>query len=143
MKSLIIFCLSVAIAASGCKSHGLSGVIATKGIVLQAEQLKNSEDAPDILYLKIKILVDASQSNSSTADLNNTMWYKTDSCFYLIKNNVRISASLLQPVAGGVSGVYEYLAEFESGQQQPTDHLSLAFYDKNISRKEYLIKLKD
>jgi len=110
------------------------------GIRLQVVQLQNPEGTvPDVITCKARLLPDVSLINDKQANINNAMIYRMDSCFYLQHGTKKIYASLVQPIANGVSGTYEYLIEFESVMQGADP--DFIYQDKYLNHKKYSLKL--
>ncbi|WP_139112905.1 hypothetical protein [Mucilaginibacter sp. PPCGB 2223] len=85
-----------------------------------------------------KQLIEEKSSNQKTA-----LYYKMDSCFYIAEGLKKNYAVMVQPVANGVSGTYEYLLEFENGNAPQADTINLIYNDKYINQKSYSLKITD
>jgi hypothetical protein len=75
--------------------------------------------------------------------LQDILWYKTDSCFYMTKDNADIQPELVQPVASGIANCYEYMVLFNDEIPSLSNgaYLEFVFNDRHITREKYIIRL--
>jgi len=71
------------------------------------------------------------------------LYYQMDSCFYLLNGTKKIYASLVQPIANGINGSYEYLLQFEKPPIGEMNQIVPVYQDKYINGKCYDLKTND
>jgi hypothetical protein len=125
---------------TSCKLHKSTPYeTAGNGITLQVIQLENSPGDANVFTYKARLIPDALLLNEKNAYSKNAMMYKMDSCFYLQSGTKKIYASLVQPIANGVSGTFEYLLEFEAAAGSNASEF--VYKDKYLNQKKYSLKL--
>ena len=139
-NSLKILLCAASLFTISCKTHQneLHETSGT-GIKVQIIQLKKSDGDASVVTYKARLVPDASLLNEKSLISKDAMIYKMDSCFYLQSGPEKIYASLVQPIANGVSGTFEYLLEFEMapGSAKP----DFIYQDKYLNHKKYSLKL--
>jgi hypothetical protein len=113
--------------------------ISSNGVRLQIIQLENPAGGdPQAVTYKARLIPDKSLLDQKNAVSKSAMIYKMDSCFYLQSRTKKIYASLVQPIANGVSGTYEYLIEFETPISTGYDFI---YQDRYLNQKKYSLAL--
>jgi len=100
----------------------------------------SSKDEQAVSY-RARLIPDKKLMEGKTREEKNSLYYQMDSCFYFTVAGVKTYAALVQPIANGVSGSYEYLLQFEKPKLINTDTLSLVYQDKYINKKTYDVRL--
>jgi hypothetical protein len=72
--------------------------------------------------------------------IKTRLWYNMDSCFYLEAGKKKIYASLIQPIANGVAGSFEYMLSFENDARDD-GNWSFIYQDKYLNKKKYALRI--
>lgn len=123
-----------------CKQR--SGVSQTKDgdMVVQVMQLPRSAgDNNDDISYKVRIIPSKTLMEGKATVDKNGLYYRMDSCFYIKNGGKKQYPDLVQSVANGISGTYEYLLQFEK-DDQPADSIDMVYQDRYINKKAYLIR---
>jgi hypothetical protein len=136
-NSLLIF---ISILASCGHKNAAFREVKDRDLTIQVMQLKDAEDDHTISY-KARLLPDKKLLESKSKDEKQALYYTMDSCFYINTGNTKIYAALVQPIANGVSGSYEYLLQFEKDKDLKTDTIALVYQDRYINKKTYSLKM--
>ena len=122
---------------TGCKSgHPAAREIDDRDMDVQVVLLDSTPGNGNTY--KARLIPDKKLFDEKDAVSKNAMIYKMDSCFYLQSGTKRVYASLVQPVANGITGTFEYLLEFEKNDGNSWDFV---YQDKYINHKKYSLKL--
>jgi hypothetical protein len=141
MKGRIILGIISIVSLLSCKHKGKLNEIKDKDISFQVIQLKDkAEDGTGLSY-KARLLPDRKLIEALTKENKEALYYRMDSCFYIQNGNNKIYAAMVQPIANGISGSYEYLLDFELDRRQKEDTINLVYRDKYINHQEYQLKI--
>lgn len=102
----------------------------------------SSNDQHSISY-RARLIPDKQLMEGKTREEKNALYYQMDSCFYFTVGGVKTYAALVQPIANGVSGSYEYLLQFEKPKLLNTDTMSFVYQDKYINKKTYDVRMAE
>jgi len=135
-----LICLTV---LASCK-HAKQPMEAKDGdLTVQIMAMDDSSNDEHSVSYRARLIPDKRLMEGKTRDEKNALYYKMDSCFYFINGGVKTYASLVQPIANGVSGSYEYLLQFEKTPPLNTDTLNFVYQDRYINKKNYGIKMPE
>lgn len=137
-RSLII-AATIVLALSCHKGGQQVKEIKDKELTLQVSPLKDND--AEALNYKARLTFDKQAAAGMTREVINKYYYKMDSCFYIKSGNGKQYADLVQPVANGVSGSYEYLVEFASGPAVTGDSINMVYQDRYTSHKQYQLTI--
>jgi hypothetical protein len=71
------------------------------------------------------------------ASSKTALMYRMDSCFYLQAGKKIIYAALVQPVANGLSGTFEYLVSFDSVEAEKEGY-KVVYHDRYLNKAKYV-----
>jgi len=138
MKKAILILSLIILASCG---HGNSSFSEIKDHDLTIQVMQLKDDGDSIITYKARLTPDKQLLETKSKDEKQALYYTMDSCFYINKGNIKIYAALVQPIANGVSGSYEYMLQFEKDKKLNTDSINLVYQDKYINRKTYSLKM--
>jgi hypothetical protein len=111
------------------------------GMTIQLRKVKNSPDDAGVLTYATRLIPEKVLLSSSDNKLNTALWYHMDSCFYLQAGERKIYAAIIQPIANGVTGTFEYLLSFDAAGMR-NHRWSLVYQDKYLNHKKYTLSLE-
>ena len=142
MRALIITGILSIMIMGSCRHKDRSfKEIIGNGLTIQVEQLKNVENDSTGITYKARLIPDKQIMEGKTQQEKTALYYRMDSCFYIADGNKKVYASMVQPIANGVAGSYEYLLGFELNSQERKDSIDMIYQDKYINRQTYRLKL--
>jgi len=112
-----------------------------KELTLQVSVLKDKAPGDESLTCKARIIPAKELAANETTEQKRLLNYKMDSCFYIKEGNNKNYASMVQAIANGVSGTYEYLLVFDPDQKVRTDSVDLIYQDRYINHKLYNLRI--
>ncbi|MDB5146545.1 MAG: hypothetical protein JWQ57_565 [Mucilaginibacter sp.] len=130
--------LMIILLIQGCKTDETGKTITDKGLTISMSAVKDAAGDNKGLAFKAMLVPSATLIADSGKALNLAMTFKNDSAFFIEKNGEKIFAAMVQPVANGIKGSFEYLILFNPVQQ--TDTLSVVYQDKFLNKKRYTFK---
>ena len=75
-------------------------------------------------------------------NIRETLWYRTDSCFSVVHDDLIIEPALVQPIANGLGNCYEYMLVFDGlPVLRDNENIAVVFHDRHITKQKYLIEL--
>lgn len=126
----------------GACSPGRPKVVELKenGLTLQLLKMpvdpgENKEINYSVRLIPEKALLESKDQLAKTA-----LWYRMDSCFYVMAGQKKVYASIVQPIANGVMGRFEYLLSFEISDLE-TANWHMVYQDKYLNQKKYTMNL--
>jgi hypothetical protein len=135
----ILIAAAIVLAFSCHKAGQQVKEIKDKEFTLQVSPLKDND--AEALNYKARLTFDKQAAAGMTREVINKYYYKMDSCFYIKNGNGKQYADLVQPVANGVSGSYEYLVEFASDPAVTGDSINMVYQDRYTSHKQYQLTI--
>lgn len=111
-------------------------------LTVQVMALKRANDDNRFTAYRARVIPSKAMIQRISAKEKEALYYRMDSSFYVNDKEKRVYASLIQPVANGVSGTYEYLLQFES-DDQPADGVNMVYQDKYLTKKIYNLKIDE
>jgi hypothetical protein len=111
-----------------------------KDLTIQLTKLPKVSNDEQIISYKVRLLPVKTIMETKSYNEKNNLWYKMDSCFYFETGSRKIYPQLVQPVANGISGSYEYLLQFDEDTALKKDSLDMVYADRYINRKKYTIE---
>ena len=140
----MIFVFSVGLLFSSCSSGKLPfGETKDKDLTLQVMGVKSNRIDTAYFSYKARIIPDKIFLSLKSQQEKSSLSYRMDSCFFLKQGKEVIAASMVQPIANGVPGSFEFLLEFEKVASGVNNKPTLIYRDKYLNRKTYHIQLKD
>ena len=127
---LFIFC--------GCKQRDPVKEIKLKGLTIQLRTLPDAAGDGSASYAA-RLIPDKALLKEKGGDIKSALMYRMDSCFYMRSGGKTVYAALVQPVANGLTGIFEYLVTFdknEAGRPNST----LIYQDKYLNKARYSFK---
>ncbi|OCX53370.1 hypothetical protein BEL04_03455 [Mucilaginibacter sp. PPCGB 2223] len=144
MKQYTIVFILISLSLAGCRSSDSSFKQVQDGdLTIQVTHLKAVSKDDNLLSFKLRLIPDKQLIEEKSSNQKTALYYKMDSCFYIAEGLKKNYAVMVQPVANGVSGTYEYLLEFENGNAPQADTINLIYNDKYINQKSYSLKITD
>jgi hypothetical protein len=133
--------LSLVMLASCRRSTPAFYEIKDKELTIQAMDIKATADDDETISYKVRLIPEKRIMEGMHEEEKNKLYYKMDSCFYMNDGKQKNYAALVQPIANGVSGSYEYLLQFETGKNFKADTIDLIYQDRYINHKIYGLKM--
>jgi hypothetical protein len=135
----LIACLPLIANFFSCKQTKSSfKELTDHGLTIQIMKLQDpSKDKMDITY-SVRLLPDKKLIAEKDNSVKTALWYRMDSCFYLQAGKKKIYADIVQPIANGVSGGFEYLLSFDAGAVA-NDKWNLIYQDKYLNHRKYML----
>ncbi len=124
---------------ASCKNHPPFKELRDKDVTIQIAALKDN-DADNLNY-KARLVFNKEVAGSMPMNIRNKFYYKMDSCFYIKNGDNKLYPDLVQSVANGVSGSYEYLLEFGSNPTVEGDSIEVVYQDRYTSHKQYQLRI--
>lgn len=124
-----------------CSHHEPFKEVNAQGMTVQLMRLDDPGNESTHLSYKVKLIPDKQLLENITSTDKTAMQYRMDSCFYIREKNGSNYAALVQPVANGVAGSYEYLLEFDTEPSKKQDSVRLVYQDKYTNRNTYQITI--
>jgi hypothetical protein len=115
--------------------------IAGENYTIQVTSLPMHDDDSGTSGYKVRVLPGRKLLDDQGKQLQEGLWYQTDSCFYITQGSASIKPELIQPIATGVANCYEFMLVFDGVSVSGDNEVTLVFNDQNITREKYLIKL--
>jgi len=109
-------------------------------LTIQLTKLSKVNKDEQMISYKVRLVPVKTIMETKSYNEKNNLWYKMDSCFYFETGSRKIYPQLVQPVANGISGSYEYLLQFDEDTALKKDSLDMVYADKYINRKKYKIE---
>jgi hypothetical protein len=121
-----------------CKHQSSIKELTIKGLTIQIKKMENEPgDLTSVVYAARLIPAKTIQKESDTS--KTKLWYKMDSCFYIQNGKEKIYASLVQPIANGISGSFEYMLSFDSQDDGFKRDKILVYQDRYLNHIKYAI----
>ncbi len=108
-------------------------------LTIELMQLKKEGDGSATLSYQARLIPQKQLLAAKNGTDKNALFYKMDSCFYINTGKQKIYAALVQPVANGVSGTYEYLLQFEVGEKEKATNFNIVYQDRYLNKKAYIL----
>ena len=137
--ALFLFCLPGMLA--GCKKKDSFTEVKRDRLTIQIRKLPGSADMAGGVSYAARIIPDKGLAANDIA-LKTKMEYRADSTFYIRSGKQKIYADLVQPVANGVAGTFEYLVSFSGGDNEYKNG-TLVYQDKYLNHQKYDFSLKN
>jgi hypothetical protein len=112
------------------------------GLTIEILRVPGEPGTTTSVNYSARLIPDKKLTEKKDKGLTTALWYRTDSCFYLQRGSKKIFASIIQPIANGVSGSYEYFLSFNIS---PADESKwhLIYQDKYLNQQKYSLNLND
>jgi len=140
MKRLIIV-VSVIMLVSCNRNATLTHEVKDKDMTFQVSEIKDKAPGDESLTYKARLIPSRELAEGETLEKKRLLSYKMDSCFYINEGHNKNYAAMVQAVANGVSGTYEYLLVFDLDKNARKDSVDLVYQDRYINHKLYELKL--
>ncbi|PJJ79986.1 hypothetical protein [Mucilaginibacter auburnensis] len=138
MKWLSVIICWFVLMGCGAKKNGFEEVKGSK-LVVQVKNMNSGADDTEISY-QVKILPERSLTEKLSPEQKNNLWYKMDSCFYIQTEKIKVTPNLVQPIANGQSGNYEFMLSFPA-DSAINDASTLVYKDKYLNKETYNFKV--
>jgi len=143
MKDFKIFLVMLIIpAAFSCKKAPAISAVQDSDLSLRIMKIKNSPDDKEASNYAVRLSPDKRLLAAKDNKLATDLWYRMDSCFYLQTGNQKIYATIIQPIANGITGTFEYYVSFETTEVS-AGKPELVYADRYINHKKYKLSLPE
>ena len=115
---------------------------ASPNLTLQVYLMPEEAGDKGALSFRVRVIPSQTLITSMSKAIRNSMWYGVDSSFFIRSGKVIIKAAMVQPVADGVNGSFQYLVMFDDIHTQ-SDKDRLLFLDRYLSKRTYAVKIND
>jgi len=137
------FC-AIGLFISGCFlscGHGSQAVkqFNKDGLTIQIVRVPGESGFGSTIAYSARLVPDKKITENQDKMLTTRLWYRMDSCFYLQRGTKKIYAGIIQPIANGVAGSYEYFLSFDISAADQS-RWDLIYQDKYLTRKKYSLK---
>jgi hypothetical protein len=136
-QATIIILLGLILSCSTKKPAGQSSDVDLNVMA----QLKETPSTEHTRTFMIRVFPDKKFAESGMEKITESFLYHSDSCFYLLKNNVKLYPEYVEPIVNGIKGSYEFLVGF-SDQDLSTKEYTLIYQDQIINKKKYVLTIK-
>lgn len=138
--ALFLFCLPAIL--GGCKKKDALIEVKRDRLTIQIRRLPQDANAANEMTYAARIIPDKGLIAANDAALKTKMEYRADSTFYIRRGKQKIYADLVQPVANGVAGTFEYLVSFSGGNDDYKNR-TLVYQDKYLNHQKYDFNLNN
>lgn len=118
----------------GCKQKASLQQAQDKDLTVQLMATAAVAGDSGMVSYQARIIPGKTILTQQTYQQKTAMLYQIDSCFYLQTNGRKTYPVLVQSIANGVAGTYEYLIEFEPA---PARGSRMVYQDKYFTRRKY------
>lgn len=125
-----------------CRNKTQVQEITRDGLAIACTKIPGDPGPTATVNYSARLIPDKKLLDKKEKGLSATMWYRMDSCFYLQDGNKKLYASIIQPIANGVTGSYEYFLSFDIGQDDDRKW-QLIYQDKYLNQQKYSLSLGD
>lgn len=139
MKKIIPVLFSYLFLAACHNSSPKVQQISDHDLTLQVMRLDDSAAQAGSYTYKARLVLNKTLLGEQSTEAREALVYRMDSCFYIQQGINKVYASLVQPIAGGVPGTFEYLLEFN--QIQDNGQHIFVYDDRYLNHKKYNINL--
>lgn len=109
---------------------------------VEITRLKGGKDGSGTLDYAVRLIPAKKIINDKDKSFTNSLWYSMDSCFYLVKGQQKIYSAIVQPIANGVAGTFEYMLSFNESDLEKSNW-NLIYEDKYLNHKKYFLNIPE
>lgn len=133
----LFICLICSVASGACKQniHSVKE-IKDDGLTLQVIKTAGEPGNDHTLNYSARLIPDKGLIPEKNNKVKTELWYSMDSSFYLQSGKKKIYAEIIQPIANGLAGTYEYMVSFP-GTDLRDGKWSLIYQDKYLNHRKY------
>ncbi|WP_183574647.1 hypothetical protein HDF18_01215 [Mucilaginibacter sp. X5P1] len=143
MKKTIVLSICLLTMLLAChKNRNAVTQIKDSGMLLEITRLKNGQGDPGTLDYAVRLIPDKKLLADKDKSFRNSLWYSMDSCFYLVKGQRKIYSAIVQPIANGVAGTFEYMLSFNE-EDLRAGNWSLTYDDRYLNHKKYNLSVPE
>ncbi|MBT2563805.1 hypothetical protein J7E50_21400 [Pedobacter sp. ISL-68] len=102
--------------------------------------IRNSQATEGETTFQVRVFPSKVVLENGSNKLTEEMFYRSDSCMYLLHGDKKDYPLYIEPVSNGVKGSYEFLVAFNKTPNQKSD--TLIYHDKFINQKKYVLAIK-
>jgi hypothetical protein len=136
--NVILGMVTALILLTGCQGSSPVRESRQQGLTLQIKELPQDPGGAGTISYAARLIPDKGMFSDNA--VKTKLQYQMDSTFYIQSGRDRIYADLVQPVANGVTGTYEYLVSFDrTCQGRLTGRL--IYQDRYLNHQKYTINL--
>ena len=126
---------------TSCKKKEGFTEVKRGGLTVQIRKIPGSP-ASDSFSYAARLIPDKQLLTANDIAIKTKMEYRADSTFYILRGKQKVYADLIQPVANGVAGTFEYLVSF-SGSDNDSKNSTLVYQDKYLNHQKYDFSLNN
>jgi len=120
-----------------CNTHkGSFKEIKDHGLTIQIIKTIGEPRNDHAINYSARLVPDKGLISEKDAKVKTELWYGMDSCFYLQSGKKRVYPEIIQPIANGVAGSFEYMVSFESTDLKD-GKWNLVYQDKYLNHRKY------
>ena len=136
---MLSICLLTMLCA--CRKNGSTiKRVKDSDMVMESVQLKSKDANTGTLDYAVRIIPDKKLLADKDRSFKSSLWYSMDSCFYLMDGQRKIYSAIVQPIANGVAGTFEYMLSFNEDDLK-TGNWNLIYDDRYLNHKKYTLNL--
>jgi len=109
---------------------------------MQVKALKNASGDGASLDYAVRLLPGKALEATLDGKTKTALCYGMDSCFYLLAGGQKVYSAIVQPIANGVSGSFEYMLSFVVDDLKG-GKWSLVYQDRYLNHKKYTLSLTE
>jgi len=113
-----------------------------KDLAIQVIKIENQQNDRQDLSYAVRLTPDKHILLPGDNKMTTALWYHMDSCFYLSQGKKKIYPAIIQPIANGIGGTFEYYVAFDESIKE-NKPLRLVYQDKYLNKKKYEIIITD
>jgi len=143
MKKIVALSFWLSIMLCACRENRkIVNHIQDSDMSVEITRLKGGKDGSGTLDYAVRLIPAKKIINDKDKSFTNSLWYSMDSCFYLVKGQQKIYSAIVQPIANGVAGTFEYMLSFNESDLEKSNW-NLIYEDKYLNHKKYFLNIPE
>jgi hypothetical protein len=121
---------------SGCSKKPAHYEYKDEDITIKAMIMDNAADTGETVFTAR--VIPGKLATRVNDSLKMKMVYSMDSCFYLQSGKKTTYPNLIQPIANGLSGMFEYMVSFDNSAAAAPG-VEIIYQDKHLNHRKYIL----
>jgi hypothetical protein len=134
-------CLLMAL-LQACGNRNSVKQVKDSDMIMEVTQLKGEHADRGTFDYAVRLIPDKKLLAEKDKSYKNSLWYNMDSCFYILNGQKKVYSNIIQPIANGVNGTFEYMLSFNESDLK-AGNWSLIYDDKYLDHKKYTLNLNE
>jgi hypothetical protein len=120
----------------GCNNKPAHYEYKDENITVKVMKIDNPADTGETVFTAR--IIPGKLAAQVSDSLKLKMIYNMDSCFYLQSGKKTSYPTIIQPVANGLSGMFEYMVSFDNNAAS-TPGVEIIYQDKHLNHRKYIL----